>query len=130
MSGELPPIRCVTCGKVLADKWLRYKELIENGVTIEEALNQLGLKRPCCRIRMRSPFKTVQRGGTEFDYLSTSIDSQAATTGALEATKSSSFTIVPDEKEEEKEILLPELPDIPDLPDIGEKKITRTYKAW
>ena len=128
MSGELPPIRCVTCGKVLADKWGRYTEMIESGIRIEDALNQLGLTRPCCRIRLRSPFKTVERGGTEFDHLSTSIDSQAMTTGALEATKSSSFTIVPEE--EEKEIVLPDLPDIPDLPPVGEKKITRTYQAW
>jgi len=127
MSGELPPIRCVTCGKVLADKWNRYTELIENGVKIEDALNQLGLTRPCCRIRLRSPFKTVERGGTEFDYLSTSIDSQALTTGALEATKSSALTIVP---EEDEEIVLPELADIPDLPVLGEQKITRTYEAW
>ena len=128
MSGELPHIRCITCGKVLADKWNRYTELIESGVRIEDALNQLGLKRPCCRIRLRSPFKTVERGGTEFDYLSTSIDSQTLTTGALEATKSSAFTVVPEE--EEQEIVLPELPDIPDLPVLGEQKITRTYEAW
>ena len=128
MAEELPPIRCVTCGKVLADKWKRYNQLIENGVKIEDALNQLGLRRPCCRIRLRSPFKIVQREGTVFDHLSTSLDSQSVTTGALESTKSSSLTIVPEEEEEE--IVLPEVGDIPDLPVLGENKITRTYEAW
>jgi len=128
MSGELPAIRCVTCGKVIADKYNHYIELIESGVRIEDALNELGLTRPCCRIRMMNPFKIVQRGGTEFDHLSMAIDSQVTTDGALEAVKSSSFTIIPEE--EESDILLPELPNIPELPVIGEKKIARTYKSW
>ena len=127
MSGELPAVRCITCGKVIGNKLEKYNELVESGVKIEHALNQLGLTRPCCRIRLRNPFKTVQRGGTEFDHLSMSIDSQAVTTGALEATKSSAFTIIPEEKEE---IVLPELLEIPELPKMGEQKITRTYQAW
>ena len=102
--------------------------MVESGVKIEDALNALNLTRPCCRIRLRNPFKTVQRGGTEFDDLSVSIDTQAPTTGALQAVKSSAFTIVP---EKETDIDIPDLPDIPELPKAtGEKKITRSYKAW
>ena len=62
------PIRCVTCGKVIADKWNKYQELVkgnpEHGKqsdtinvnssdiqkTVEgKVLDELGLKRYCCR---------------------------------------------------------------------------------
>ena len=71
------PVRCFTCGKVIADKWNKFKELIEKDqnnkntnkkftiedITITEdedpmryfddnlqkkALEQLGIKRMCC----------------------------------------------------------------------------------
>tara|TARA_R110001599_G_scaffold21669_1_gene81133 strand:+ start:626 stop:1015 length:390 start_codon:yes stop_codon:yes gene_type:complete len=128
MTDQLPPIRCVTCGKVLADKWNRYEQMIESGVKIEDALNQLGLNRPCCRLRLRNPFKVVPRSGTQFDHLSVSIDSQVPTTGALEAMNSSSFTVIPEE-EEESDIVLPSMPSIPKLPEVGERKVTRIYRA-
>lgn len=61
------PIRCMSCGKVLADKWRYYQEQLEKkkkGNTFEryyfdgnsipdtpekELLDKLNLKRPCCR---------------------------------------------------------------------------------
>ena len=62
------PVRCVTCGKVLANKWNKYQELVKAnpktdtqgdtinvrsdkiGKTVEgDAMDQLGLKRYCCR---------------------------------------------------------------------------------
>ena len=62
------PIRCMTCGKVLADKWNKYQELVKNNPnlskqpetiniradkvekTIEgKVMDELGLKRYCCR---------------------------------------------------------------------------------
>ena len=62
------PIRCMTCGKILADKWFKYLELVKEktGVTTDdnlldiniknikktpegEALDELNLKRYCCR---------------------------------------------------------------------------------
>jgi DNA-directed RNA polymerase I, II, and III subunit RPABC5 len=67
------PIRCFTCGKVLADKWRYYQEKVKEyrqrsgeassgiiyldttslPVTPESvALNELGLKRYCCRKHM------------------------------------------------------------------------------
>jgi len=64
------PIRCYTCGKVLADKYETYKELIikykgNNEETLIDvsnvkktaegkALDQLELKRYCCRNIMLS----------------------------------------------------------------------------
>ena len=43
------PIRCFTCGKVCADKWESYIELLKKGSTEAEALDKLGFKRYCCR---------------------------------------------------------------------------------
>jgi DNA-directed RNA polymerase I, II, and III subunit RPABC5 len=65
------PIRCFTCGKIIGDKWEAYKKLVQENrekmglpdedtiidVKLEElqetpegiAMNQLKLKRYCCR---------------------------------------------------------------------------------
>ena len=61
------PVRCFTCGKILGDKWKYYKTELDkikpskedtviniNSKTIQETpegkiLNELGLKRYCCR---------------------------------------------------------------------------------
>lgn len=64
------PVRCFTCGKVLADKWNYYVKEIEKDGTEESVLNvnaktlqktkegkaldNLGLKRYCCRRMMIS----------------------------------------------------------------------------
>ncbi|KAJ1799917.1 DNA-directed RNA polymerases I, II, and III subunit RPABC5 [Coemansia sp. RSA 2399] len=43
------PVRCFTCGKVVGNKWEKYLELIEQEYGDGEALDELGLKRYCCR---------------------------------------------------------------------------------
>lgn len=62
------PMRCMTCGNMIASKWLKYQELIaetkttakhnlvdndvgdlENETAECNALNQLELNRYCCR---------------------------------------------------------------------------------
>ncbi|MCQ2819017.1 MAG: DNA-directed RNA polymerase subunit N [archaeon] len=43
------PIRCFTCGKVIGNKWDKYLELLNNGTSASDALDQLGLRRYCCR---------------------------------------------------------------------------------
>ena len=43
------PIRCYTCGKVIADKWETYKLLIKKGYSESDALDAIGFKRYCCR---------------------------------------------------------------------------------
>lgn len=69
----LIPIRCVTCNTILAGKWFRYQTLSKTyraqegraeGDDIQylrpgtvktaegKALDELGLKRECCRSRM------------------------------------------------------------------------------
>ncbi len=43
------PVRCFTCGKVVADKYNDFLEAINDGKSPEEALDNLGLTRYCCR---------------------------------------------------------------------------------
>jgi DNA-directed RNA polymerase subunit N len=45
------PVRCFTCGAVIADKYEDYKKKTSNGksVNIEKTLDDLGVKRYCCR---------------------------------------------------------------------------------
>lgn len=43
------PVRCFTCGSLIGDKYERFLELIDKGVEPKAALDELGLKRYCCR---------------------------------------------------------------------------------
>lgn len=43
------PVRCFSCGKVVGDKWENYLQLLEEGTTEGDALDNLKLKRYCCR---------------------------------------------------------------------------------
>ncbi len=62
------PIRCMTCGKVLANKWNKYQELVKSDPNLSKqpetiniradkvektvegkVMDELGLKRYCCR---------------------------------------------------------------------------------
>ena len=43
------PIRCFTCGELLADKWEKFKERVTKGELAGKTLDDLGLKRYCCR---------------------------------------------------------------------------------
>lgn len=46
------PVRCFTCGKVLADKYFLYIDMVAEGVTEEDAMNAFNLDRFCCRRMM------------------------------------------------------------------------------
>lgn len=43
------PIRCFSCGEILGDKEKKYKDLIKDGKTENEALNELKIEKQCCR---------------------------------------------------------------------------------
>jgi len=43
------PVRCFTCGAVIADKYEEYKKKSGNGESIKDVLDSLGVGRPCCR---------------------------------------------------------------------------------
>ena len=43
------PVRCFTCGKVLANKYEKYQEFLLSDTPAGQALTELGLERYCCR---------------------------------------------------------------------------------
>ena len=43
------PIRCFSCGKPVGHLWNKFQELVKSGKSAKEALDELGLKRYCCR---------------------------------------------------------------------------------
>jgi len=44
------PVRCFTCGAVIGDKWEEFEKRVkQNHEDPEDVLNDLGVKRYCCR---------------------------------------------------------------------------------
>jgi len=43
------PVRCFTCGKVIGHLWEEFKKRIENGEDPGKVLDDLGIKKECCR---------------------------------------------------------------------------------
>jgi DNA-directed RNA polymerase subunit N len=44
------PVRCFSCGAVIADKWEEYdKRVNKEHESAEKVLDELGVKRYCCR---------------------------------------------------------------------------------
>ena len=43
------PIRCWSCGKPIAHLWEDFKERREKGEPLKAVLDDLGVKRYCCR---------------------------------------------------------------------------------
>ncbi|MCK4824794.1 DNA-directed RNA polymerase subunit N [bacterium] len=43
------PIRCMSCGKPVAHLWEEYNEKIKKGESKKKVLDELGLRRYCCR---------------------------------------------------------------------------------
>ncbi len=43
------PVRCMTCGKVIGHLWEEYQKRVEAGEEPGKVLDDLGLKRYCCR---------------------------------------------------------------------------------
>jgi DNA-directed RNA polymerase subunit N len=43
------PVRCFTCGKVLAQYWDAYQERLARGEKAGAILDSLGVERYCCR---------------------------------------------------------------------------------
>ncbi|MFQ5710216.1 MAG: DNA-directed RNA polymerase subunit N [Candidatus Geothermarchaeales archaeon] len=43
------PVRCFSCGAVVGDKYPKFLEMVRAGEDPAKALDQLGVKRYCCR---------------------------------------------------------------------------------
>ena len=65
------PVQCFTCGKLIADKWTKYKDILDthkhnniqpaDGETSEfVALKELGVKRYCCKRMFLSQVDLVE----------------------------------------------------------------------
>lgn len=53
------PVRCFTCGKVLGSLWETYQELLKDGKSIKEALDELKIERFCCRGTIMSNIENI-----------------------------------------------------------------------
>jgi DNA-directed RNA polymerase subunit N len=45
----LIPVRCWSCGKVIAHVYEQYKQAVESGEDAQSTLENLGIERYCCR---------------------------------------------------------------------------------
>ena len=43
------PVRCGSCGKVIAHVYEQYKQAVDGGEDPQSTLDDLGIKRYCCR---------------------------------------------------------------------------------
>jgi DNA-directed RNA polymerase subunit N len=43
------PVRCFTCGKLIADKWEDFTQRVNDGEDPKKVLDSLGVTRYCCR---------------------------------------------------------------------------------
>ena len=55
------PVRCFTCGKVTGNKSEQYLQLLQQSYTEGDALDQLGLKRYCCRRMLLSHVDLIEK---------------------------------------------------------------------
>ena len=55
----LIPVRCFTCGTLIADKYADYKEMVKSGEQESKVLDSLGIKRYCCRRMLISSVETI-----------------------------------------------------------------------
>lgn len=43
------PIRCFSCGRVIAEDYEEFQKKVEKGEKAEKVLDELGIQRYCCR---------------------------------------------------------------------------------
>ena len=43
------PVRCFSCGAVIAHKWEEFNELMAAGMEMKTALDEVEIERYCCR---------------------------------------------------------------------------------
>lgn len=55
----LIPVRCFTCGGIVADKWEPYSKGVSEGREPGKVLDELGVKRYCCRRMLLSHVEII-----------------------------------------------------------------------
>lgn len=57
----LIPVRCFTCGNLIADKFDDYQTKLKAGENPEKVLNELQINRYCCRRMLLTTVETIQQ---------------------------------------------------------------------
>jgi len=57
----LVPVRCFTCGNLVADKFDEYQNRVKSGEEPAKILVSLGIERYCCRRMMLTTLETIQQ---------------------------------------------------------------------
>jgi len=57
----LVPVRCFTCGNLVADKFEEYQNKVKSGEEPTKVLDSLGIKRYCCRRMLLTTVETIQQ---------------------------------------------------------------------
>lgn len=53
------PVRCFTCGSVIGDLYYKFEEEVKKGRPPKEVLDELGVKRYCCRRMLLSHVESI-----------------------------------------------------------------------
>ena len=57
----LIPVRCFTCGNLIADKFNDYQTKVKAGENPKKVLNDLAINRYCCRRMLLTTVETIQQ---------------------------------------------------------------------
>ena len=57
----LVPVRCFTCGNLVADKFDEYQNRVKSGEGPAKILDSLGIDRYCCRRMLLTTLETIQQ---------------------------------------------------------------------
>ena len=55
------PVRCFTCGNLVADKFEEYQNRAKSGEDPAKILDSLGIERYCCRRMLLTTVETIQQ---------------------------------------------------------------------
>lgn len=57
------PVRCLSCGKVIGDKWEDFQERVSEGEDKKEVLDDLGVEKYCCRTIFLTHVDSIEEVG-------------------------------------------------------------------
>ena len=57
----LVPVRCFTCGNLVADKFEEYQNRVKSGEEPAKILDSLGIDRYCCRRMLLTTVEIIQQ---------------------------------------------------------------------
>lgn len=55
------PIRCLTCNKIIANRWESYVFYIESGMSTKDAFDKIKITRYCCKRMFISHVEIIDR---------------------------------------------------------------------